>query len=63
MPALFVTRLITRSGCNKNERGTDDENIIVPEFDLSCFGGEGEIRTLETLLGVTRFPVVRPRPG
>ena len=26
-------------------------------------GGEGEIRTLETLLGFTRFPVVRPRPG
>ena len=29
----------------------------------SNFGGEGEIRTLETLLGFTRFPVVRPRPG
>ena len=27
------------------------------------FGGEGGIRTLETLLGFTRFPVVRPRPG
>ena len=26
------------------------------------FGGEGEIRTLEPLLTVTRFPVVRPRP-
>ena len=26
-------------------------------------GGEGEIRTLETLLGFTRFPVVRARPG
>ena len=25
-------------------------------------GGEGEIRTLEPLLTVTRFPVVRPRP-
>ena len=29
----------------------------------SLSGGEGEIRTLETLLGFTRFPVVRPRPG
>ena len=25
-------------------------------------GGEGEIRTLETLMGPTRFPVVRARP-
>ena len=25
-------------------------------------GGEGEIRTLEPFLAVTRFPVVRPRP-
>ena len=30
---------------------------------LRCsFGGEGEIRTLEPLLTVTRFPVVRARP-
>ena len=37
----------------------------------SCFvskhedlvGGEGGIRTLETFLTPTRFPVVRPRPG
>lgn len=28
-----------------------------------CFGGGGEIRTLETLLTPTRFPVVRPRPA
>lgn len=40
MPALFVTSLIIRSGCNKNERGTYDENIIVPVFDLSCSGGD-----------------------
>ncbi len=26
------------------------------------YGGEGGIRTLETLLGFTRFPVARPRP-
>ena len=26
-------------------------------------GGEGGIRTLEPLLTVTRFPIVRPRPG
>ena len=30
---------------------------------LTGFGGEGGIRTLETLLGFTRFPVVRARPG
>ena len=27
-----------------------------------CFGGEGGIRTLEPLLMVTRFPIVRARP-
>ena len=35
----------------------------IPSGMLFHFGGEGEIRTLETLLGFTRFPVVRPRPG
>ena len=30
---------------------------------LLLFGGEGGIRTLETLLGFIRFPVVRARPG
>jgi len=29
---------------------------------LFC-GGEEEIRTLEPLLTVTRFPVARPRPN
>ncbi len=28
-----------------------------------CVGGEGEIRTLEPLLTVTRFPIVRARPA
>ena len=27
-----------------------------------CFGGDGEIRTLEELLTPTRFPIVRARP-
>ena len=27
------------------------------------FGGEGGIRTLEPLLTVTRFPIVRARPA
>ena len=27
------------------------------------YGGEGEIRTLDTLLGYTRFPIVRARPA
>lgn len=31
-------------------------------FLCSFYGGEGEIRTLETLLTPTRFPVARPRP-
>ena len=38
--------------------------ILLTFYDARfIFGGEGEIRTLETLLGFTRFPVVRPRPG
>ena len=30
---------------------------------LIFLGAEGEIRTLERLLTVTRFPIVRARPG
>ena len=33
------------------------------EFVLFTNGGDGEIRTLEPLLTVTRFPIVRPRPA
>ena len=29
---------------------------------VSVFGGDGEIRTLEELLTLTRFPIVRARP-
>ncbi len=32
-------------------------------FGWLSVGGEGEIRTLEPLLTVTRFPIVRPRPA
>ena len=31
--------------------------------NLSFSGGDGEIRTLEPLLTVTRFPIVRARPA
>ena len=34
-----------------------------PLTRLFLFGGDGEIRTLEPLLTVTRFPIVRPRPA
>ena len=30
--------------------------------EVFLFGGDGEIRTLDTLLGYTRFPIVRARP-
>ena len=33
-----------------------------PVWVVFCFGGEGGIRTLEPLLMVTRFPIVRARP-
>lgn len=40
------------------------ENSIEPQgFKRVSLGGEEEIRTLEPLLTVTRFPVVRPRPN
>ena len=38
------------------------ENRKKHPIKIRCFGGEAEIRTLETLLRPTRFPVVRPRP-
>ena len=37
--------------------------IKTPPFGVVfLFGGEGGIRTLEPLLMVTRFPIVRARP-
>ena len=32
-------------------------------ISLRQYGGDGEIRTLDTLLGYTRFPIVRARPA
>ena len=37
--------------------------IILRQPLVCYYGGEGGIRTLETLLGFIRFPVVRARPG
>ena len=34
-----------------------------PPIWVAFVGGEGEIRTLEPLLTVTRFPIVRARPA
>ena len=36
---------------------------IPPMWAVFVFGGGGEIRTLERLMTVTRFPIVRPRPN
>ena len=37
--------------------------IEKPPFWVAfLFGGDGEIRTLEELLTLTRFPIVRARP-
>ena len=33
------------------------------QMRIACFGGETGIRTLERVLAVTRFPVVRLRPA
>ena len=49
---LSFSNLSTLSTCNKK----------APLSRCFFLGGEGEIRTLETLLTPTRFPIVRPRP-
>ena len=54
----------------KNKRGKDEvtrfysikSRIPQPITAAGFFGGDGEIRTLEPLLTVTRFPIVRARP-
>ena len=38
------------------------QNKKPAEWRAFCFGGDGEIRTLEELLTPTRFPIVRARP-
>ena len=40
------------------------ENCLIYPVDKSgnLFGGEEGIRTLDTLMGYTRFPIVRARP-
>ena len=40
-----------------------DKTKRTPEWVSLLFGGEGGIRTLELLLTVTRFPIVRARPA
>ena len=40
------------------------QNKRAPPYGSALlFGGEGGIRTLEPLLTVTRFPIVRARPA
>ena len=39
------------------------ETKAPPNGDAFLFGGEGGIRTLERVLAVTRFPIVRLRPA
>ncbi len=39
------------------------QNKKHPDWDAFCFGGQRGIRTLERVLAVTRFPVVRLRPA
>ncbi len=51
-----VTGFMTKKNC------TAVLTHIVSKLPCS-YGGEGGIRTLETLLTPTRFPVARPRPS
>ena len=40
-----------------------NKNASIVSILTFLYGGEGGIRTLEPLLTVTRFPIVRARPG
>ena len=42
--------------------GYKKSTVILSELRWT-YGGEGGIRTLDTLMGYTRFPIVRARPG
>ena len=57
-PLCFAFRLLRRTA----RVLTLHENKKPPVWVVFCFGGEGGIRTLEPLLMVTRFPIVRARP-
>ena len=67
--ASAVTK--TRGGENHSPDGFPSPFESLPNDDKQngyrmvpvLFGGGGEIRTLERLMTVTRFPVVRPRPN
>ena len=50
----------TRRFCQKVRTVTPIRFVSKLRF---LFGGEGGIRTLDTLVGYTRFPIVRARPG
>ena len=46
------------------KRFSDIEKVHHNSIELRwTYGGEGGIRTLDTLVGYTRFPIVRARPG
>ena len=49
-------------GKNKNIGKSLENTGFFSIFKAFFLGGEGEIRTLEPFMAVTRFPVVRPRP-
>ena len=62
----FQLKTTDKKGCFRDSiRRQIPKTKKRPDFTSGrlYFGGEGGIRTLETLLGFTRFPVVRPRPG
>ena len=64
---------LTRSSCDMRTLRHSAQWLVAPSFQpkertgtpkwtFLFFGGEKGIRTLETVLGFTRFPVVRLRP-
>ena len=59
----YTQNLSISSKCEGSKRQLSDKTKSHPNRDGFLFGGEGGIRTLELLLTVTRFPIVRARPA
>lgn len=62
--SLSFRRLSAKGfSCGENACRTQKRKALKPDGFKAFCGGEGGIRTLETLLGPTRFPIVRARPN
>ena len=59
----FIPLILASTPSKKSQKGVvKNEKTLCPMDTRFFHGGEGGIRTLDTLLGYTRFPIVRARP-